>query len=370
MEQNPDFRVNNFDLLRLLAATEVIVDHYFQHLNKPVSAFGLKLFDLFPGVPVFFIISGYLISASYERNPDLKQYFRNRILRIYPGLWACIIFSVIVIAITGVSFLNKQAAVWFPAQLAGLIYTPGFLSNYGFGSYNGSLWSITVELQFYVLLPLCYKLVPKDKINYLLFGLLALFIACFVWYQVAYNDTGFFKLIGLSFIPHFYMFLIGVIFQRSQIYRSPLIYNKGLYWLVAYIALNLFFSSYIDPLVFQLHYITLLGFCLISLAYTAPRTAERLLHGNDISYGTYIYHGLILTVIMQEHWVKNVNLFEVMMITYALACLSWLFIEKRFIRMKKKTNKLTFDSTDKKSGHFMGFLKSKQLSPAPQTTKE
>jgi peptidoglycan/LPS O-acetylase OafA/YrhL len=365
--------VNNFDLLRLLAATEVIVDHYFQHLNKPVSSFGFKLFDLFPGVPVFFIISGYLISASYERNHDLKQYFRNRILRIYPGLWACIIFSVIVISITGVSFINKQALAWFPAQLAGFIYTPGFLSDYGFGSYNGSLWSIPVELQFYMLLPIIYKLVPKNKINYLLYGLLGLFIVLNFTYQVTYDDNKFFKLVGYTFIPHFYMFLMGVILQRLQVYRSRLIYSKGLYWLAAYIALNLFFSNYINPLVFQLHYITLLAFCIISLAYTFPHTAERLLRGNDISYGIYIYHGLILTVIMQEHWVRNTNLFEVMVMAYGLACLSWLCIERPFIRMKKKTIKLnTFDSLAKKRHSYLWtFLKPhKDLSPAPQPAKE
>jgi peptidoglycan/LPS O-acetylase OafA/YrhL len=338
MKQNIDFRINNFDLFRLLAATEVIVDHYFQHLNKSVSPFGLKLFDLFPGVPVFFIISGYLISASYERNSNnLKEYFRNRMLRIYPGLWACIIVSVIVITVTGISFVNKQAVEWFPAQLAGFIYTPSFLSNYGFGSYNGSLWSIPVELQFYILLPLIYKLVPKSKINYLLYGLLMLFIVLSFTWKETYNGGAVSKLLWYSFIPHFYMFLIGVIMQRLQLYRSPAIYNKGFYWLSAYIALNLFFSGYISPVVFQMHYIMLLAFCIVSMAYTLPDVARKLLKGNDISYGIYIYHGLILTVIVQEKLVGHINLFEVIGLSYALAYLSWRFVERPFIRMKKKT---------------------------------
>ena len=56
-----EFKVNNFDLLRLLAATEVIFDHYYQHLKLPISHTALKILYLFPGVPVFFVISGYLI---------------------------------------------------------------------------------------------------------------------------------------------------------------------------------------------------------------------------------------------------------------------------------------------------------------------
>src|SRR3954471_5017382 len=129
MEQQREFKVNNFDLLRLLAATQVIVDHYFQHLKLPISRLGLDVIYLFPGVPVFFIISGYLISASYERNNSIKNYARNRALRIYPGLWACILVTLVIFTITGVNFLNKETLMWLPAQLVGLIYTPHFLAN-------------------------------------------------------------------------------------------------------------------------------------------------------------------------------------------------------------------------------------------------
>ena len=81
------FRVNNFDLLRIFAATEVLLLHSFTHLKLPFPVW-FKVLANFPGVPMFFVMSGFLISASYERNGELKNYFRNRILRIYPALWA------------------------------------------------------------------------------------------------------------------------------------------------------------------------------------------------------------------------------------------------------------------------------------------
>lgn len=339
MKENIEFKVNNFDLLRLLAATEVIVDHYYQHLNLPVSAFGVKLLGLFPGVPVFFIISGYLISASYERNNNLKDYFRNRALRIYPGLWACIIVSIIAISVTGVSFLNKQTLAWFPSQLAGIIYTPHFLNNYGFGSYNGSLWTIPIELQFYVLLPIVYRLVPKEKINYLLYGLIAVFIIGNFGWQLTLAHNIIYKLLRYSFIPHFYLFLIGVILQRWRIYNSKFIHGKGLYWIVGYVACNLVFVDYINPIIFSLLYSIALAFCLLSIAYTLPNAAKKLLHGNDISYGIYIYHGLILTVIVQLKLAGQINLFEVIGLSYIIAFLSWICVERVFIRMKRKTIK-------------------------------
>jgi peptidoglycan/LPS O-acetylase OafA/YrhL len=97
------------------------------------------------------------------------------------------------------------------------------------------------------------------------------------------------------------------------------------------------------------------------------------LRGNDISYGIYIYHGLILTVIMQEHWVRRINLFEVIVLSYTLGCLSWLFVERPFIRMKKKTIKLDSPApaAKKHRSYFRDFLKPrKALFPVPPQPAE
>jgi hypothetical protein len=42
-----------------------------------------------------------------------------------------------------VNFLNRQTPIWFGSQLVGLIYTPQFMKHFGFGSYNGSLWTLS-----------------------------------------------------------------------------------------------------------------------------------------------------------------------------------------------------------------------------------
>jgi len=342
-----EFKVNNFDLLRLLAATQVIFDHYFQHLNIPISEFATRVLYLFPGVPVFFVISGYLISASYKRNSNLSIYTKNRLLRILPGLWGCILITIVVISITGISFLNKQTIAWLPAQMAGLIYTPGFLSNYGFGSYNGSLWTIPIELQFYILLPVCYKLAPKSKGDFWFWGLFAGFLALGFIYEfkiIQYefqeiHNAGYViaKLLRYSFIPHFYLFLAGVILQRLTVYQSRFIYNKGLFWLLAYILFSLALPGYFNPAIFLFIKNLFLAITIIAMAYTKPKLSTSLLRGNDISYGIYIYHGLILTVIVQQKWVPSVNIYLVILLAYAAGYLSWILIERPFIRMKYRS---------------------------------
>jgi peptidoglycan/LPS O-acetylase OafA/YrhL len=334
-----EFKINNFDLLRLIAATEVIADHFFQHLNVPISKTGLEVLYLFPGVPVFFVISGYLISASFERNSKLTDYLKNRALRIFPGLWGCILISIVIISFTGISFINKETMIWLPCQFFGIIYTPGFLANYGFGSYNGSLWTIPVELQFYLVLPLIYRLVPQKKLTTSLIVLFFLFLMVHIYWLLMPMPALEKKIFGYLFLPYFYLFLLGVIFQRLRIYDSRFIYNKALYWTIGYLAYSLIFPDYIPQVVFTLIKNLTLAFVVISLAYTRPGVANKILHGTDISYGIYIYHGLLLTVIVQEKIQDHVGLISIIVVTYVMAYISWIAIEKPFLRSKKKALK-------------------------------
>jgi len=335
-----DFKTNNFDLLRLLAATQVVFDHYFQHLNITLTQMQQAWLYLLPGVPVFFVISGYLISASYERNDNVVIYLKNRILRIFPGLWACLILTVIVFTLTGVSFFNWQTLTWLPAQLIGLIYTPSFLANYGFGSYNGSLWTIPIELQFYLLIPLCYMALPKRKMNYWITGLLILFIILNMGYQLYEFSPVSKKIIDYSFVPHFYLFLSGMLLQRLKVYSSTLLYGKGIYWLVFYIIFSLCIYRFLNPVFFLVCKSILLSVTLVSMAYTLPHLASRLLKTNDISYGVYMYHGLILTVVVQMKWVESVNIFAILLLSWLLGAISWVLVEKPFLRRKERSIKL------------------------------
>mgnify|MGYP001238677287 CR=1 FL=1 len=54
---------NNFDLLRLFAALQVALEHSSVHLQHSYAI--LDMLALFPGVPIFFFLSGYLIFGSY-----------------------------------------------------------------------------------------------------------------------------------------------------------------------------------------------------------------------------------------------------------------------------------------------------------------
>jgi peptidoglycan/LPS O-acetylase OafA/YrhL len=122
-------RRNNFDAIRLLAALTVMVSHAFALSGRPeprpYAGLTLGTFAVF----VFFAISGYLVSASWRSDPDIRRFLARRMLRIAPAY-------IIVIAVTE-AFL----------RMTGI---PEFTMN-PLSASNGSLWTIPVEVECYLL---------------------------------------------------------------------------------------------------------------------------------------------------------------------------------------------------------------------------
>ena len=166
---------NNFNLIRLFAALQVAIVHSASYLD--INLQFLQFLNLFPGVPIFFFISGYLIIKSFRNNYKLKNFFYNRILRIYPGLYFCFFITVISIIISqylkNIEINYYQLFLWLITQLSFFqIYNPDFLRGYGVGVVNGSLWTISVEIQFYLLTVFIYLILSKyKKLLILIFGL-------------------------------------------------------------------------------------------------------------------------------------------------------------------------------------------------------
>jgi len=297
----------------------------------------------FPGVPIFFFISGFLISAAYERNPDLKKFALNRALRIFPGLWVCLIVSIASViliypcAFAGISF--KDLFFWLIAQVSFFqFYNPDFLRSYGLGALNGSLWTIAVEFQFYFLIPIVYFFIRIKATNSKL--ILSALIGVFLFLQVAYTsfilgaglDGIVHKILGVSFIPYLWLFLLGVYVQRSYEQLSVFFENRVLHWSLLHLLSVIFALSIGEPhgnnFPYPLAAISLCGLALAG-AYSYKGLADKILKQNDISYGIYIYHGIILNAIIHMNWKHSLWSLS-LLILLAVVCgwLSWRIIER------------------------------------------
>ncbi len=346
---NNVFRINNLDIIRLFAALEVVITHSIDHLQiKDISPLFLQFLNLFPGVPIFFFISGFLISKSYENSNSIKEYSKNRILRIYPGLLLVTIIGISSVYLTGyfetVNVSIRQIAIWFFGQTTIIqFYNPEFMRQYGVGVLNGSLWTISVELQFYILTPLLYaffQLFKERKNNIILFILIIVsMIIHFVYYsyKAEYSEVFIYKLLGVSFIPWFYMFLVGVLFQKYFSFVYKLLYGKILLLTTIYL-LIMYITGWptgngINPILFLF-----LTTVIFSFSYTYPTFGNRILNGNDISYGVYIYHMILVNLFIYYGLISDKSYVAVIIIlTIMIAIVSWLFVEKPSIKLKRKT---------------------------------
>ena len=346
---SPSFRQNNFDLIRLFAASQVAILHALHIMGVEASGIWdrmLFLLHIFPGVPIFFFVSGYLITRSFESNSRIAEYASNRVLRVYPGLITAVCLSFVLIFLSGyMASVNEPFSAWLQLFLAKSsilqFYNPDFMRGYGDGVLNGSLWTITVELQFYVIVPLLYSLLRLDKAgNIKLLLTIALFFAInrtYSYLHDSYHENLFYKLASVSFAPWFYMFLVGMFFQRNFELFHRVLAGKFLYLLILYIGVGYFASSHnanfgnnINPL----FYILLVPL-VFSFAYSKPDLAMQTTRGNDFSYGIYIYHMPVVNFLIYLGLSGSVSWSLVALATTVfIATLSWFYIEKPCLKLK------------------------------------
>ena len=337
------FRRNNFDIIRLVAALQVVIIHGYEHLGFNGNSAIIKLIGAFPGVPIFFVVSGFLISASYERSTSIKSYFKNRVLRIYPALWSCLLISVITIFLffkpetTFISFFS-----WIIAQLSiGQVYNPDFLRGYGVGVLNGSLWTIPIEIQFYILLPLIYVIFKKVKDSnvFLISAILILAILNQLFNGQLLNErTIMIKFISITVLPYLFLFLLGVFLEKNLVLVEKYLANKAKWYLLIYMTAVI--VSYLIGIRYQGNHINpisaLLLSCLtISAAYSKVDIFRNILKGNDISYGVYIYHMVFINMLLHiSTFEPIVNFIITFLLTTLFAYLSWKIVEEPTLALK------------------------------------
>ena len=344
-EQNFQFSRNNLDLVRLFAAFQVVLVHTLHHLHVNVPF--IKWLSVLPGVPIFFFISGLLIYRSYTRSDSFKGYIANRFLRIYPALWICLLFSVALVFITHylpISFLaNAHFWPWIAAQATfAQFFNPEFLRDFGVGVLNGSLWTISVELQFYLLVPIAFWVMSKGKSFFLCFLLIFTVLNIFR-YSMPFDGI-IAKLYAVSFLPWFGMFLLGAWVSTNENIIKKVLDIKLRYIVFLFFVVDTL--SYFAGLEIQGNGINIFSFlCLImliiKLAYTKPNLSKSILANNDISYGVYIYHMPIINLIIYLGFSSSASLvLLVLLSTFLLATMSWFLIEKTALSLKKKTIRL------------------------------
>lgn len=161
-DKNSRLVSNNFDLLRLLFAGTVCLVHAYQLSElEELKIIGIYLSSKI-AVEAFFIVSGFLIFMSYERSSSLSSYIEKRARRILPAYIVVVILCALgFVFISTLSYGEYFSSDWIRYIVANLSFLnfiqhslPGVFEGNKFNAVNGALWTLKIEVMFYLSVPL------------------------------------------------------------------------------------------------------------------------------------------------------------------------------------------------------------------------
>nr|WP_130789695.1 acyltransferase [Lachnoclostridium pacaense] len=314
---------NSLNLLRLLAAIQVFYGHAVVHMNLSGTSVAGIIMSIFQGVPIFFILSGFLIWNSIEKTPNLKTYVRKRIFRIYPELWCAITISIISIFFLYDRWNVKDLMLFIVTQSTIMqFWTPDSLRGFGCGTPNGSLWTITVIVQFYIVAWVIKKFLSHEN-KKRWFVTIAISLAIGIGspqLEKLLSET-IYKLYEATFIPYFWIFMTGALLCNYFKEIMPIL--KKFWWVGLALLLAVIFTGFDIDAGYGLLQTILKGVTWVGFAYAFPGLNIK----DDISYGIYIYHMVIVNILIELGLVGSwIYFFIALIVTIGIATVSYLIV--------------------------------------------
>jgi len=298
-------RYPNFDLLRLILALSVPFLHAWNQTGSTMKG-------LFPAVPGFLALSGFLVLQSYENSRGPGHFFWKRLLRVGPAFIA----SFVLVAI----FFGIKA---IPATLANW-YTFG--QSYD-GGKNNVLWSLACEEVLYVSLVLLWFAGAYKRVVWTWVLFAASIVGTCVLLPHIYNRQ-FAHVVVIAFLPS--AFFAG---NLAYHYREQLMKAKPIWPTCLFVAsLSLYPLLPRDVITQYLHQtVAIIG--LIWFGIAGPKIPIKL--PVDISYGVYLYHLMVLEVAYRSGVTERFPLMATTIVgAVAVSLLSAILIEQPALKLK------------------------------------
>jgi peptidoglycan/LPS O-acetylase OafA/YrhL len=310
---------NNFTLLRLLLALMVVLGHFkllsgTEHAHFPFNFAG-------GAVDCFFVVSGFLIALSYERSHDLWAFYVRRIFRIYP-MYVCVVLvqtAILLSLLPGGPFSAPESTLRY---LGANLLMANFL-QYDIGGtlqglptpgINPSLWTLKIELGFYLIAPLIMMAVRRWG-----WQVLGIIFVASVTYEILAT-----QLVDVRFarqLPgQMQFFVVGMAFLylREPIRLPP----AATILIVASFFIAWSYLRFIPPGISPL----LVGAFVYAFAFCTPVVPMR----HDLSYSVYLLHAPLLQTLILLHLFHDNPLFlaGVLVTVLSYAALSEIAVER------------------------------------------
>ena len=333
-------RDNNFDLLRLLfAATVCLVHAHLLSGFAALAAFSAILSSVV-AVKAFFVVSGFLIVMSYERSHTLGDYAQKRLRRIYPAYAA-----VVVLCAVGLVTVSSQSAAdyffsvaWFKYLLANLAFLnfvqpslPGVFDGNLVNAVNGALWTLKIEVMFYLSVPVLVWLMRRLGHGRIL---LLAYAASIVYAQVLMGmadrtGSGLYAELARQLPGQLSYFVAG-----AALYYYLAWFERHAWRCLTGAAVALAALHWVPPLQASLALLEPLALAMVVVFLGLFGYLGRFGRYGDFSYGLYILHFPIIQLLLHSGWFRDAPgtfLATVLLTSMAGAVLLWHGVEKRWL---------------------------------------
>ncbi len=336
-------RNNNFNLIRMAAAYGVLVTHSFALAIGTGAAqplhdrLGMTFGSI--AVDIFFLTSGFLVTASLLTRQRTIEFVWARVLRIFPALFAMLLVTVFGIglfftSLSWFSYLTDPKLYKYFLKcltlVGGVAYRlPGVFETTPYpNAVNGSLWTMPYELWMYGILAAVWLLgcaAPRFRRKAFEVSI----IAGAAWAGVYVVLAHFGVTENRLFWRLFFMFFTGSAFF---VLRNRIVLSHSAFFAFLVVLL---LSAY-HPRLFFIVYSATLAYILFYLAYIPSGFIRAYNRSGDYSYGVYIYAFPVQQSIAAS--VPGVSVLSMAIyssvITLILAALSWHLLEKHALKRK------------------------------------
>lgn len=343
-------QINNFDAIRLMMALLVVWSHSFAiwfgtEASEPISLIMGGTYNAGNiAVLTFFAISGFLITASWQRRRGWLSFLRSRVARIFPGYLAAILVCSFVAApaLLGHGFTIGRPE--FLGLLSNFLLRNYIVGDGAVGPVNGSLWSIPFEFWCYLAV-LAFGAFGIFRKKYFVPIAAVVLIGIRIWLDLTGRHPSGGRLetiIGFAYLwftvaPPFLLGASMLLYPDRFVRNSTLLAGTiAVPLLAAHLPIAEQYCLVITRAVFP--------FALVySVLYVAFAPSPRLPNvknlGGDYSYGCYLYAFPIQRLL--EHFGRGSLSFAVFVaVSLALSILagmaSWFLVEQWFLPRKKR----------------------------------
>lgn len=359
---NKRFRFENLDSIRTLAFFSTFLAHAFyaetpEVLHSKAFDYATRFREIFSfGVPIFFVLSGFLITYLMLRERSVvgkfsvKDFYVRRVLRIWPVFFVVLFIGFVAFPIVRDVVLHDPVT-----ETANWLYYVTFLSNFDqiaqstlpIGVGLGPTWSVSIEEQFYLFWPLLFLLFNGKKFIYAIVMVMASALVFTSLFELSSKHTVF----SMIYLGTGALFAYLAFYHEAFIQRITRV-NGAIFLLsLAVLFLLMYLSTQANYGIFFIFLIALnIGYIIVFQCYAQRMQLQRipfLERTGKYTYGLYLYHvvsNFVIYTLLSKILHVEESIWTVVVIAPVLSLalslvvsyLSYTYFERFFLHLKEK----------------------------------